>query len=769
MHFQDFASAFASSDATLTASSVEDINETTLSKACNLPVPESAKSLETVLEHSEGSAEPLQDPTSEFPPCHEHDGHPSELSHNRLDHDITAAPPDYLGNVDDPDLPQLGNHERRPSTSESVRNILDQWKPRVKQYTRQVAGNKTTKSADSRAALPAGMKLQQPKRSDGDRPRSARSQRSFNSHVTDRVDDADLPPVPRLPRADDQSSLRTKEESTRPTTARQVASPDSEQRERENLALLEAFSATGRIPQSEATSEEKQRLLKALQHRQKNAVTATKTKVVQVSGGAPLSATAMGDIPPSLDRDGSNAALATDLPRAEDPGGKTTVAGSASAGASDTTETAMKGSETDRLRVQKRRNGTEDLRIDVAQGHGAPSNVSDDSLLDELQDAQVQKATPITVQASPMTPNLEGTVSRQASNISINPITIRSANSQNTSPNEQLGRTRTVSQMSKASTDTVSIARLGGVSKGISARIQALAENSSRDPSPNSQSRDLLSVGGLPSRPDSRASVASRAGSRPSSPSRSAAPRMPKQWGSMGKSSTSGNDFSQPPRAQTSYSTFSNRGLYRPFSRAETVVPAPAPAMPKLRSVNGVQRDGAKSPHQTRPGSRDSNVTTMTNMTKKSTESGWRFFSRRRGEKNEGSRSPETTVQSLSSASLERVVEDGVPEEKTSRAGRLLKRMSNMSNGSKKNEAAEKASRASKEKNHIQSATASPTPFTLGDLNVQFPDSLVSVARESHRHRCSANSRSALETSMGGDRRKRQHRARCGARQRGIS
>lgn len=293
----------------------------------------------------------------------------------------------------------------------------------------------------------------------------------------------------------------------------------------------------------------------------------------------------------------------------------------------------------------------------------------------------------------------------------------------------------------QSTTDGISVARKGNVSSGISRRIQALAErtgsdsrpSTSRDPStPRSPASSFLVPGAVSSYGRSaRTSIASSfESSRDVSPLVS--PRSPRRpfYRQFSSESTRTDDGRLSSRKRDTLSITAHiqgNNSQRYSGRSQTIEEEAAgpddlvhqqpPAKRQATSRTSFARsERPASTVSTRPPSRAS---TITNDLKRTSLDIWRSMGR--GKKTDRT---SRTPTSLSNTSLDRV--DERPDRRGSRSNNLLKRMSGLSTGTRKSMHSN-ASRTSVVAEPTPPLTSSkPAACMVGDLNVQFPDSLVS-------------------------------------------
>ena len=386
--------------------------------------------------------------------------------------------------------------------------------------------------------------------------------------------------------------------------------------------------------------------------------------------------------------------------------------------------------------------------------------LSDDSFMEELKDAVVQEAKPISVSKSPITPvfptrgsDLGSDNGRTARSISDS--LYRTSREDLLSPNQQMpssARSFSIaeSQNLAAKPAQILLPTKVGVSSGISQRIKALEQLSSRPPSPSGSQLTSSAI--------SPSSTNLRKSSLRSPPT---APNPPNYSAHKSRQSVPYSSPSPPPEADLTRSTdppiletSSGRGKSRPESISVTAkiirggrnqvpeVPlnpsepcavdlyqspltvdhqsrerSPKPKLPPLkpptrRWASSMSISSSSTEHQSEPikaSRRDS------------------FMSRRSMSSCRGS--DVDLRRSISETSLATLTMDGKKEErKDSKKSRLFKRMSNISSASRRS-IVQALSPTLKEESiaerHEPVYEAPQTIIDVGDINVQFPDTLV--------------------------------------------
>lgn len=379
--------------------------------------------------------------------------------------------------------------------------------------------------------------------------------------------------------------------------------------------------------------------------------------------------------------------------------------------------------------------------LQVSADNSETEYLSDDSFMEELQTATVHQAQPMMVSKSPITPFFPRKSS--ANDVSTPP---RSASQtyqgiSRLSP-ESLGRKSSGAWPPRSNTDTVVVAKKINVSSGISQRIKALAEKSSRElVSPVSPATSTLD--------SSRSTLAQRKSSffattpTETSPNGRSVTRLGSpSFLTSSTSTTPDKKKVAGPIKSTIYNV--QRGAEKPESVQVTArivrderLMKPALAMP----TEGTPLDLHQSPliidHQkptwtprsptrgrTEPASprappSSSHSREQSNApSRTSSESTWRPFSRRMSES-----------KSIHSHDGEDRREEK-REKKESRTSKMFKRMSSSMSSSMpwKNSSSnlglpEQDPRSTS----LFSLREPPPPVHVGDLNIQFPDTLVSL------------------------------------------
>ncbi|KAJ4355395.1 uncharacterized protein N0V89_003411 [Didymosphaeria variabile] len=379
--------------------------------------------------------------------------------------------------------------------------------------------------------------------------------------------------------------------------------------------------------------------------------------------------------------------------------------------------------------------------------------LSDDSFMEELQSATVEEAMPmsVSVSKSPIMPFFPRKPSSPDVSVPKRSASQRNARLGGNSPEQP--RKLSGPWLTHANTDTVVTTKKINVGSGISQRIKALAEKSKRD-SNATLSPAITPEGGSSSVAQRKSSFFSTPpdGNSPNGKSANRVSRA--SFINVSRSTTpEPRPAVHTPRATTptKHQTVYNMqpDLEKPESVQvtarivrDTKPQKPALTMPTESSPLELHRSPITIDHQksARPptsSSRHSPVKTeptsprppsssqsnepIPNLPRSSSESSWRSFGRRLSESKNGG-----PPRSMSAHSFDVSSSDEKPakkEKKDSRASKLFKRMSSISSITRKNSAP----------NILEDIPSIPLPslreppsaVQLGDLNIQFPDTLV--------------------------------------------
>ena len=445
---------------------------------------------------------------------------------------------------------------------------------------------------------------------------------------------------------------------------------------------------------------------------------------------------------------------------------------------------------------QNRRHGlVEPVRRVSIGDNSDDQSLSDDSFMEELKCATVQEAKPVRVSKSPIMPEFPRSTSEQRPELVRNPRSVSSPletsmmNDRKT-PSPQPAslvppRSVSVSHPRSVSPSETSrpILKKVGVSSGISQRIKALETLSSRPTSPSS----VLHSPANP--PPAYASLGSRKSSFPSRPHPSDRPASRESL----SPSRNGFDLALPKLATpkpynqfVSVSVASKPGKSRPESISVTAKivrddrnRAPQTSLDssqpwavdlhhsplKFEHQNPEIKEArpSKKPQVKRHTTAPSSLSTSPDHKRES------FLGSRRDSihsASNGSRRGSDTglSHSASEVSLSGVVSDGAKEDKkASRKSRMLKRMSNITSASRRSIATALSPGPAREREqpiaeHPEPVQAAPiATVDMGDVNIQFPDTLVSSQRPHSRSRSPLKLRRpiALETATHDHQRRR--------------
>lgn len=381
--------------------------------------------------------------------------------------------------------------------------------------------------------------------------------------------------------------------------------------------------------------------------------------------------------------------------------------------------------------------------------------LSDDSFMEELQSAKFEEAMPVSVSKSPIMPFFP----RKPSSPELL-VPKRSASQQHprlssVSPEHSGPRKLSGPWLTHSNTDPVVVAKKINVGSGISQRIKALAEKSNRD-STASLSPVLTSDG-------SSSIVAQRKSSFFSNPpdsdvtggrslnriSRASFINVSRSTTPEPKPSLQATPTNTPPRQSTVYniqqeseqpeSVQVTARIVRDVQPQNSVLAMPSDTSPlelhqspiiidHQKSTRPVTSSSRHSPTKTeptspRPPSSSQSNEPASNLPRSSSESSWRSFGRRLSEsKNNG------PPRSMSTHSFDVSSGDEKPpkkDKKDSRTSKLFKRMSSISSITRKNSAPNIAEAAPTIP--LPSLREPPSAVQVGDLNIQFPDTLVSI------------------------------------------
>ncbi|KAI9719905.1 MAG: hypothetical protein M1828_006035 [Chrysothrix sp. TS-e1954] len=353
-------------------------------------------------------------------------------------------------------------------------------------------------------------------------------------------------------------------------------------------------------------------------------------------------------------------------------------------------------------------------------------SLPDGDLVEELQDAKVEEATSVRLTQSP----------QRNISVSTRSVAFSGVDRRDTGSNEQSPRSpkRQRSATGRPSQDrSGSFAKRVNVSSGISKRIQALAEISARESpppspyestSPGQSSRPMFSMRSMSSQ--NALHRRSFTLSRQSSPTRSRPQTANARTNAdsqahptVSRLSTSGRRRESNTVSVLIQDSHRSRGT-RPPLVTDIIEEAPHHAR-SMSNVSFARSElmppGISSP---RPESRQS---TVASIPRKSFDHGGRF-----GRRSDTRHRPPT---SMSNISLERVDEQSESKvsNSSSRATRLFKRMSGLSAAIRRPPSEARGSRLSRDGSSTAPSFTReqlpPQSVAIGDLNVQFPDTLL--------------------------------------------
>jgi hypothetical protein len=405
---------------------------------------------------------------------------------------------------------------------------------------------------------------------------------------------------------------------------------------------------------------------------------------------------------------------------------------------------------------EKRRALVDPIPIHLSAENSEAEYLSDDSFMEELQSAKFEEAKPISVSKSPITP-----VFPRKASISEVSLPERSSSYQMNKPGRESpelfkGRKSSGPWLTQTNTDSVVVAKKINVSSGISQRIKALAEKSNRDSS--------ASVSPVATPDASNSIVAQRKSSFFSTPPSGNSPEG-KPINRLNRASfvpvpslatPDRKSVLQPPPSRDGPVFTVKQGSEKPDSVQVTArivrngpPPKPTLTMPTentplelqhseitidhQKSINSGPRR-SKSPVKAGapkmeptsprpPSSAHSREQSSSALPRSSSESSWRSFGRRLSESRSGAPPP----RSQSTHSFESMDEkrDEKKDKKESRTSKMFKRMSSISSISRKNQAVSPISPDENQHFTLPSLREPPPAVQVGDLNVQFPDTLL--------------------------------------------
>jgi hypothetical protein len=392
---------------------------------------------------------------------------------------------------------------------------------------------------------------------------------------------------------------------------------------------------------------------------------------------------------------------------------------------------------------EKRMTIVKPIQIHLSAENSDVDYLSDDSFMEELQSATMEQAQPVSVSKSPMASYFP----RKSS------VTEISTPKQSTfgqqklgglTPEQQAPRKMSGTWPPQSTADSVVLAKKINVSSGISQRIKALAEKSSRELSVSPTAGPDVNTSIVAQRKSSFFSATPPIGDSP--PRKLSSRHNRASFVPVAFSSTTPDRKTviQPPKTADSAVYNVQQEPTKPESVQVTArivrdprIQKPALTMPTESTPLELHQSPIIIDHQkpasSRPSSRSSKhspskmepTSPISNPPRSSSESSWRSFGRRMSESKAGG-----VPRSQSSHSLEMPDEkkEEKKEKKDSRASKLFKRMSTMSSISRKSQSSSNNSLAEEERQSysLPSLREPPPAVQVGDLNIQFPDTLVS-------------------------------------------
>lgn len=403
---------------------------------------------------------------------------------------------------------------------------------------------------------------------------------------------------------------------------------------------------------------------------------------------------------------------------------------------------------------EKRRALVEPIRIDLSAENSDTEYLSDDSFMEELQSAKFEQAKPVSVSKSPITPSF---FARKSSTSVVNILERSSANqfpSGQLSPEQSAGdRTSSGSWFAKPNQENMVIAKKINVSSGISQRIKALAENSNREssaslnPSPSPESSNSIvaqrksSFRAPPSGPSpkpkhvkrfSRTSFTSMTGP---SPERQAVPPPQdsihavynvQQQHDKPESVQVTARIVRDPRTQKPNLTMPTGNSPLELHQSPIIIDHQrAPVSLSSSKVNLSRAEPTSPVPPSSPPSRDTN----SGLPRSSSETSWRSLGRRMSEAKSPPASMSIRSRSVNSLESNDDKREDKKDKKDSRTSRLFKRMSSSISAASRKGMSQSISPTVKEEDYeagLSSFREPPPAVQVGDLNVQFPDTLVS-------------------------------------------
>ncbi|KAF2659673.1 hypothetical protein K491DRAFT_590644 [Lophiostoma macrostomum CBS 122681] len=403
----------------------------------------------------------------------------------------------------------------------------------------------------------------------------------------------------------------------------------------------------------------------------------------------------------------------------------------------------------------RRRAMLEPIQIHHSAENSEAEYLSDDSFMEELQSAKFEEAKPVSVSKSPMAPFFS-----RKSSVSEISIPERSTSNQfvpgRLSPEQLKGRKASGPWPPQGSRDSVATAKKITVSSGISQRIKALAEKSNRDSSLSVSSSTTPDAsasivaqrkssffstppsGNSPSgKPISRLSRASFASlSITTTPDRkSVLQPVPvkngptvynvKQGAEKPESVQVTARIIRDPRSEKPSLTMPTESTPLDLHQSQITIDHRKSNRPPTRSKSPVKAPPRSEPTSPRPpSSAHSREPSSSALPRSSSESSWRSFGRRLSE----SKAPTGPPRSHSTHSFESIEDkrEEKKDKKDSRTSKLFKRMSTITSISRKNTGPSQIlQEEDMQATQLPSLREPPPAVQVGDLNIQFPDTLL--------------------------------------------
>jgi len=407
-------------------------------------------------------------------------------------------------------------------------------------------------------------------------------------------------------------------------------------------------------------------------------------------------------------------------------------------------------------RSSKRRGLVDPIRIVSSAENSDDNYLSDDSFMEELKTATVQEAKPVSVSKSPITPMFpKGLEDRRPSDVGSVPQTMSSTprngtavDSSRLSPdapvhNSSRSMSGSYMNVSRSQQASALMAKKINVSSGISRRIKALELVSSRETSPATQSPLSSTIAtssppfaelrkASPRTPNGMSGSAVRHDNRVvnatpyPTPSSSPNTRTP-QVSASGKSRPESisvtarilrNCTNTMPEVPTNPSEHIPLDLFHsPLLVEHQRASAPQSSIESRKSEGPHSENSSSS--ESKSDSLSALFTSPGLIASRSSTS-----SRHKSEASLPRSTSDTSSSALGS------VEEGAEEKKESRKSRLLKRMSSISSASRKSLVHAFSPTLKGEDPIVEGEVVTeslPTIVDIGDVNVQFPDTLVRI------------------------------------------